>query len=106
VSRERAQRRAARLADSQRRQEAARRRTERAARRRALRARLPRRGRVGRLASRRSRGQLAGIALVATIVLALAWYLVDAWPVRIATLILALVALPALVTLTLDRSTR
>jgi hypothetical protein len=106
VSKERARRRAARAAEAERRRREAERRTARVARRRALRARIPRRGRVGRLARRRTRGQLAGIALVLTIVLALSWYLVDAWPVRIAVLILALVALPALVTLTLDRSTR
>ncbi len=38
--------------------------------------------------------------------LIVAWYAVDSWPERLAATVLALLALPAIVTLTLDRSTR
>jgi len=107
VSKERARRRAVRTAEVERRQHAATKRAERVARRRALRERLvPRRRRVGRFTGRRNRAQLAGIAVGLAVVLILAWYLVDSWTVRIAVVVLALLALPALVTLTLDRSTR
>jgi Flp pilus assembly protein TadB len=95
------------IAEAERRQRAARRRNARSARLRSLRARLlPRRRRVARLTGRRNRAQFAGIAVGLIVVLSLTWYLVDAWPVRIAVFILALLALPALVTLTLDRRTR
>jgi hypothetical protein len=110
VSKERAQRRAVRLAESQAKRRDAERRAERraaqGARRRALRDRLPRRGRVGRIAGRRSRAQMAGVFLVLMTTSLLVWYFVESWPVRIAMAILSLVAVPALVTLTLDRSTR
>jgi hypothetical protein len=107
VSKDRARGREVRQAESRARQEAADRRTARTARRRALRSRLrPRRGNVGRLRTGRGRAQLAGIALAMTTLFVIVWYLVDSWPVRIAVAVLALVALPAVVTLALDRSTR
>jgi Flp pilus assembly protein TadB len=106
VSKERARRRAARLAEAQERQRVMDRRAARAARWRALRRRLPRRARVGRITTRRSRGQRAGIAAVVIVAIGAVWYLVDSLYIRIGVLILSLVAVPALVTLTLDRSHR
>jgi len=107
VSRERAQRRAARQAEAEQRQAQARRRATRSARWRRLRERiLPRRRRTGRLSSRRNRAQFAGIAVGIIVALSVAWYAVDSWPERVAATVLALLALPAIVTLTLDRSTR
>jgi Flp pilus assembly protein TadB len=106
VSKERARRRVARLAEAEERRRADERRAARRARWRAVRRRLPRRGRVGRIATRRSRAQRTVIAVVVALVLGLVWYFVDAWPLRIGAAVLCLLALPALVTLTLDRSTR
>ncbi len=107
MSRERAQRRAARQAEVEKRQAEAQRRAARSARWQALRDRVvPRRGRTGRLTGRRNRAQLSGIAVGLIVVLSLTWYLVDTWPERIAVAVLALLALPAIVTLTTNRSTR
>ena len=106
MSKERAQRRLARQAEAAQRQRAAERRASRGRLRRALRERFSRRGRVGKLSTGRSRAQFAGIAVGLTVFHVLAWYFVTSWPVRIALLVLSLLALPALVTLTLDRSNR
>jgi multisubunit Na+/H+ antiporter MnhG subunit len=64
---------------------------------------LPRRARRW---SRRTRQQRATILLVLLAVGLFTYLLVDQWTVRIAVLLVALVATPALVTMALDRSTR
>jgi hypothetical protein len=111
VSRERARRREARLAESARRAAEARARSDRAAdrrrgrdrRRAAVRAVLPRRARRW---SRRTRAQRAAVVLALAGVALLTYLLVDSWSVRIAVVLAALLATPAVVTMTLDRSTR
>ncbi len=106
MSKERARRREARLAESAQRQRTAERKAGVRRLRRSLRERLPRRRRVVSLSSGRNRAQFAGIALGLTVVQVLTWYFTEFWSVRIAVLVLSLLALPALVTLTQDRSTR
>jgi Flp pilus assembly protein TadB len=106
VSKERAQRRAERIAAAEAyraKREHLRRRT---ARRRALARRLrPRRpaGRTGRLYARRTPGQRAAIATAGLGVLVLTWLLVDSLTLRIAVTVLVLLTAPALVVLTFDR---
>jgi len=56
--------------------------------------------------SRRTRGQRATVAGILLAVLVVTWVLVPEWSVRIAVLLVLLVATPAVVTLFLDRSTR
>lgn len=102
MSKERARRRALRLAETQARADAAARRERRKAAIRRLRPRLPRR-RTGRLYVRRSRAQRAGIAGAGAMILGLTWYHVDSLAVRIAVTALVLLALPAFVIITLDR---
>jgi len=110
VSKERAQRREAREADSARRVAEARARTEREieARRRharrtaALRSLLPRRRRW----SRRTREQRAITVVVLLAIAVGAYVLLDSWAPRIGVVLLALLATPAIVTMILDRSTR
>jgi len=110
VSKERAQRREAREADSARRVAEARARTEReieARRRRArrtaaLRSLLPRRRRW----SRRTREQRAITVVVLLAIAVGAYVLLDSWAPRIGVVLLALLATPAIVTMILDRSTR
>jgi Flp pilus assembly protein TadB len=106
VSRERAQRRAERLAvaeaDRARRERA----RARAARRRAVLRRLrPRRpsGRTGLLYARRSRGQRAAIVTGMLGVLVLVWLLVGSLTLRVAISVLVVLVAPALVVLTFDR---
>ncbi|HKS97898.1 MAG TPA: hypothetical protein VJT31_00080, partial [Rugosimonospora sp.] len=69
---------------------------------RALTPRLPDR-RTGRLFPRRSRLQRATIALVAAVALGLIWWGFDGLATRIALSALVLLALPAMIVLTLDR---
>jgi len=110
VSKERAQRREAREADSARRVAEARARTEReieARRRRArrtaaLRSLLPRRRRW----SRRTREQRAITVVVLLAIAVGAYVLLDSWAPRVGVVLLALLATPAIVTMILDRSTR
>jgi Flp pilus assembly protein TadB len=110
MSRERARRREEREQQAVRERAVRERRTTRAARRRqtaeALRGRVPRRtrhrGQQGLLARRR-RAQNSLIALIYLAAEAIIWLI---WPdpwVRGAALLLGLLALPVLVTLTLDR---
>ena len=111
MSRERARAREARLAESARRAADARARSEKraAARRRqdrrraAVRTVLPRRSRRW---TRRTRGQRATTVLVLAGIGLFAFLLVDSWSVRIAVMLVALLATPAVVTMLLDRSTR
>jgi Flp pilus assembly protein TadB len=110
LSKERARRREARAADSARRVAAARARSDRAveARRRkarrtaALRSVRPR----GRRWSRRTREQRA-ITVVVLLAIALgAYMLIPSWTGRVAVVLVALLATPAIITMILDRSTR
>ena len=111
MSKERAKARQAREAEAARRAADARQRSERQAeaRRRkqrrqdAVRTVVPRRARRW---SRRTRNQRATIILLLLAVGVFTFLLIDAWSLRIAILLVALVATPALVTMTLDRSTR
>jgi hypothetical protein len=106
VSRERAARRAVRLAEAQ----TARVKRERAAARRDARRRLARRlaprlpdRRTGRLFARRSRSERLTIVLIVVLLLGGVWWAFDGLATRIALTALVLVALPALIVLTLDR---
>jgi Flp pilus assembly protein TadB len=111
MSRARARRRDARLAETAAREDGARRRRERdrevAARRArfaALAARLPGRSGARPFGSRRPRRQLAVVVGAALAVQLVTWYLSDSWPLRIAVAVLTVLAVPALTTLTFDRS--
>jgi len=64
---------------------------------------LPRRGRRW---SRRTRAQRATVVLALAGVGLFTYLLVDSWSVRVAVVLAALLATPALVTMALDRSTR
>jgi hypothetical protein len=106
VSKERAQRRAVRLAEAEAARTARDRTRRRVERRRAILRRLrPRRrgGRTGRLYARRSPSQRAAIVTAALGVLVLTWLLVDSLAVRVGITVLVAVTAPALVVLTFDR---
>jgi Flp pilus assembly protein TadB len=107
MSKERARRRQVRLAESARRTDAERRRVARRSRWRSAKARLaPRRNRVGRLPSRFSRAQTKiGVGVLLALV-AVAFYLTESWPIRIAAIVLAALSLPVLLTISFDRRTR
>jgi hypothetical protein len=110
VSKERARRREVRRADSarrvaeaeamSRRQIAGRRRKARRAA--AIRTVLPRRRRW----SRRTREQRAITAVVLFAIAVGSYVLLDSWGQRIAVMLVALLAAPAILTMILDRSTR
>ncbi len=108
MSKERARRRAVAQAERERQQAAEARRDRRRDRRQAridgLRARVPRRRRVARIWSRRSKAQRATVALVALAVVVLTFLLTDSWSIRIAVLALTAISGPALTTLALGRS--
>lgn len=106
MSRERALRRAARVAEAERARMARERAATRRARRRAVaRGLVPHRPdrRTGRLYPRRSAAQRGLIALVAVAALVLIWLEFEDLATRIALTALVVVAAPALVVLTLDR---
>jgi hypothetical protein len=110
VSRERAQRRAIRLAEAEAARVARDRSRRRAERRRAALRRLRRLPpgrlggrRTGRLYARRSPSQRAAIVTAALGVLGLTWLLLDSLAVRIGITILLAVTAPALVVITFDR---
>ena len=107
MSKERARRRAERLALAEVERAARARTVARRARRRELRRRLvpglPRR-RTGRL-YRRSRGERAVIAALTCAAIVVVWFLVDALALRLALIALLLIALPALVVLASGRRT-
>jgi hypothetical protein len=106
LSRERAQRRAVRLAEAEAVRSARDRARRRTQRRRALLRRLrPRRpgGRTGRLYARRPPGQRAAIVTAALGVLGLTWLLVGPLAIRVGITVLVAVTAPALVVLTFDR---
>jgi hypothetical protein len=109
VSRERAQRRAARLAEAERQRARRERVHARRSRRRALARRLtPRRPdrRTGRLYARRALAQRVGIGLTAVLAVGLIWWQFDELTTRIALTIVVAVAAPAAVVLTFDRNSR
>jgi len=103
VSKERAKRRAERLAVLEREKAARARAVARRQRRRVLVRRLtPRIGRSGRL-YRRSRGERVGIAVVPVLAAAAIWLFVPDLGLRIVLTIVIVMALPALVVLVLGR---
>jgi Flp pilus assembly protein TadB len=110
VSRERALRRAEREQAAEKERAARARRTARATQRRtsraALKARLPRRTRWRRqqgLLARRRRAQNSVILGLYLTVQAIVWLLTDDPWMRVASALLGILAVPVLVTLTLDR---
>jgi hypothetical protein len=106
VSRERAARRAVRLAEASRERARRERLVARRARRRALLRRVtPRRPdrRTGRLYARRAFAQRLGIALTALLAVGLIWWQVDGLSTQVALTIVVAVAAPAAVVLTFDR---
>jgi Flp pilus assembly protein TadB len=106
VSRERARRREARLAEAEAARAARQRTRDRRKRRQALLRRvwptLPDR-RTGRLFARRTRGQRAAVAITALAALILVWLGIDSLSTRIALTALILIATPALTVLVFDR---
>jgi Flp pilus assembly protein TadB len=109
VSKERAQRRAVREAETARKiaeTDARNARRNAARRRRDQRRRTVRRLTHRQRWSRRTRTQRATTVLVLAGIGVLTYLLVDDWSVRIAVALVALLATPAVVTMVLDRSTR
>ncbi|ROT31195.1 hypothetical protein [Micromonospora sp. HM5-17] len=108
MSRERARRRAARLAEAERARAARARAVARRQRRRALLRRLTPRlpdRRTGRIFPRRSRGERAGVAVLSLVALGGIWLLVDDLALRLGLIVLVLLALPAVVVIALGRRT-
>jgi sRNA-binding protein len=107
LAKERAVRRAARIAEAEKARASRERSQQRAATRRSLarkaRALVPKPRRAGRLYARRTRSQRAGIVMTAVGVLGLVWYLVDSLPTRIGLTVLVAVTAPALVVISFDR---
>ncbi len=108
MSKERARRRAVREAElAHQKQARARRQRRRAAVGRLqpkLPQALPRRRRVAKAWTRRSRSQRATIFAVALGVVVLTFLLTGSWGIRLAVIALVVIATPALTTLALDRS--
>src|SRR5262245_48057752 len=108
MSKERARRRAERLAEAEKARAAKAVAAERRQRRRAMMRRFaPRRPdrRTGRMFARRSKAERAGIAVAAGAALFLIWILLDSTSLRVGLTALVLLATPALVVLTFDRRT-
>ena len=99
MSKERARRRAERLALLEKKKVAEKRRSRRRA---ALRKLKPRIGRSGRL-YRRSRRQRVGIVVVPLAAAALIWLLVPDMALRVVLTVVIVIALPALVVVVLGR---
>jgi Flp pilus assembly protein TadB len=112
VSRERARRRAERLAEAARRTADSRARAAKLAGRRRRRERIRRAFRSvlpfspGQRYSRRTRLQRGTVAAVLLAVFVLVWATTTTWGPRVATLLAAVLITPAVVTLFLDRSSR
>jgi hypothetical protein len=66
----------------------------------------PRRGRVARPWNRRTRAQRLGIVLLVLVSQVVVWVFTASWPIRIVAALAAVLVTPALVTLSLDRSSR
>lgn len=112
MSKERARRRAVRQAEAARRAAVASRRSARqvARRRRRQRWRVATRSalpwRPGQRWSRRTRAQRAVVLALLLGVFVVTWMITPSWSIRLAVLLVALLATPALVTMVLDRSSR
>ncbi len=108
MSKERARRRAERLAVLEREKASRARRVARRARRRDLMRRLTpkRRGRTGRLLPRRSRAERAGIGVAIMLAALAIWYFVDNPALRLILGTMLLLGLPVLVVITLGRRNR
>jgi hypothetical protein len=106
VSKERARRRAARLAEAEvaraARQRALRRRERRRALLRRIRPTLPDR-RTGRLFARRTRAQRAGVVVGMLVALGFVWFGVESLATRVALTALIVIATPALTVIVFDR---
>ncbi|WBB54180.1 hypothetical protein [Verrucosispora sp. WMMD573] len=105
MSRERAQRRAAREAEAARQRVLRERATARRARRRALVRRVVptvRRGRTGRL-PRYSQGERAAIVALTLAAITLIWVFVPDLALRVGLILLLLLVLPVIVVIALDR---
>jgi Flp pilus assembly protein TadB len=103
MSKERARRRAERLAVLEKEKAARARKVARRLSRRATVRRLtPRLGKTGRL-HRRSRTQRIGIVVVPVVAAALVWLLVPDLPLRIVLTAMIVIAVPALVVLVLGK---
>lgn len=108
MSKERARRRAERLAEAERQRAIRARREARRQRRRALLRRLRfwrLRGRTGRMLARRSRGERAAVATLSLAAGVLIWLVVDDLALRLTLLALLILVLPAVVVIALDRRT-
>ena len=108
MSKERARRRAVRLAEAERERAVRARVVARRQRRRALLRRLTPRlpdRRTGRLFARRSRGERAGVLVLSLVAVMVIWLLVDDLALRIGLIALLLLVLPAVVVIALDRRT-
>ncbi|MDW5323112.1 hypothetical protein [Plantactinospora sp. KLBMP9567] len=108
MSKERARRRAVRLAEAERERAARARKVARRQRRRALLRRLAPRlpdRRTGRLFARRSRGERAGVAVLSVAAVIGIWLLVDDLALRLGLIALLLLVLPAVVVIALGRRT-
>ncbi|MEU8818201.1 hypothetical protein [Actinoplanes sp. NPDC048796] len=104
MSKERARRRAERLAVLEKEKAARARRVGRRARRRALVQRLtPQRRRSSGTLHRRSRNERLGIVLVPLVAIAAVWLWVPEMPLRIVLTLLIVLAAPALVVVILGR---
>ena len=103
MSKERARRRAERLAVLEREKSARARKVARRATRRRLVRRLTPRKRSSGLLYRRSRGQRAGIALLPLIAVVAVWILIPDLALRLVLIALLVLAVPALVVVVLGR---
>ncbi|MEO3923425.1 hypothetical protein ABGB07_06140 [Micromonosporaceae bacterium B7E4] len=108
MSKERARRRAVRLAEAERERAVRARTVARRQRRRALLRRLAPRlpdRRTGRLFARRSRGERAGVVVLSAAAVIGIWLLVDDLALRLGLIALLLLVLPAVVVIALGRRT-
>ncbi|MFC6020357.1 hypothetical protein ACFP2T_29825 [Plantactinospora solaniradicis] len=108
MSKERARRRAVRLAEAERERAARARAVVRRQRRRVLLRRLTPRlpdRRTGRLFVRRSRGERAGVVVLSLAAVTVIWLLVDDLALRLGLIALLLLVLPAVVVIALGRRT-
>lgn len=105
MSKERARRRAARLAQVEVARVKRERQQARRRRRQAMLRRMVPDRRTGRIFARRGRGERAAIAVLTLAGAGAVWLLVDALALRLALIALLLVALPAFVVIALGRRT-
>ena len=106
MSKERATRRAERLAAQQAAAEERARRQQRAQRRSTLLARWrprDRRGRPDSVLAQRRRRQDAAVAFIMLSVVVVAWIMLEGWAARLTAVLISALAVPVLVTLLFDR---